>query len=67
MSKYGTFKCENCKGVFNKEWSDEEAEAEWQSVFEKHAQANQERGMVCDDCYNEMLDWKPPEVAEAGL
>lgn len=47
-----TFKCERCKGTFEKAWSDAEADAEMREVF--GALSDEERATVCDDCYREV-------------
>ena len=47
-----TYKCEICEGVFEKGWSDEEASAELGKNFPGHAE--EDCGLVCDDCYEKM-------------
>lgn len=49
----GTFKCSRCKGVFDKEWSDEEAAEELAENFPGYGQ--DECDIVCDDCYAWLL------------
>lgn len=62
-----TFTCENCKQTFSSDWSDEEAQAEYEALFPNHAEAEALVSVVCEDCYNKMLDWKSPEEAEKEL
>lgn len=49
MSK--TFKCAACGGVFEEDWSDEEAQAELAANF---GVPPSECDVVCDDCYKKM-------------
>lgn len=48
------YKCAMCGGVFEKEWSDEEAKAEqedngWGDI------ADEDMEIVCDDCYKKVM------------
>lgn len=54
--KKGEYQCENCLGIFNYGWTDEEAEAEYQANFTEEANAGVEKAIVCDDCYKGMTD-----------
>lgn len=45
-----TYKCGHCKEVFEKAWSDEEALAEMKQEWGNLAEDN--RAVVCDDCFN---------------
>lgn len=56
--KSNEYKCALCKEVFNKGWSDEEAQAEALEVFGEIPQDQQE--VVCDDCYKMMITAVPP-------
>jgi len=42
-----------CRNVYEKGWSDEEADAEYVSTFTE-AEREDERELVCDDCYKRM-------------
>ncbi len=47
------YQCAMCRGVFEKGWSDEEQEAEFQENF--GADSSQIAvSTVCDDCYKEV-------------
>ena len=50
MMEVTEYKCDRCGGVFEKGWSDEDAEAEASEVFSE--EALKDRAIVCDDCYN---------------
>ena len=50
-NKVSQFTCAVCKGVFEKGWSDEKAEAELDQTF---GVPTDECDLVCDDCYKEM-------------
>jgi DNA-directed RNA polymerase subunit RPC12/RpoP len=43
------YKCRGCGGIFEADWSDEEARAETEVVFPGLPPA--ERAIVCDVCY----------------
>ena len=47
------YKCAMCKGIFEKEWSDEEAEAELESTFK--GTPTEDCELVCDDCYKKFM------------
>lgn len=48
-----TYQCEACKKTFEFEsdWTEEEAVAEYESAF---AGDDDDKAVVCDDCYQEM-------------
>lgn len=46
------FRCDLCKGVFKKDWTDEEAKAEMLDKFGDVPE--KERAVVCDDCFERM-------------
>lgn len=48
-----TFKCEVCKGTFIKDWSDEEAIAEKESMFGKIPL--DQCGTVCEVCHDKLM------------
>ena len=54
-----TYRCSACGGIFEKGWSDQEAE---QDAREKwgvpNAMNNPEMTVVCDDCYQQMMAWE---------
>jgi hypothetical protein len=52
-----SFTCAECGGTFEKAWSDEEARAE---ADENFGDELVDPVVVCDDCYQEMVAWKPP-------
>ena len=53
------YQCENCKEVFTKTWTDEEAEAEANSLWgEELLKGNP--AVVCDDCFYDMTEAVPP-------
>jgi len=47
-----TYKCAACDGVFEKEWSDDEAMDESRDLFGDVPQSN--LAVVCDDCFKAM-------------
>ena len=57
--KENEFQCANCKGVFEKGWSDEEAYAETESNFGIPVTEDNKSGLavICDDCYKEFMGW----------
>jgi hypothetical protein len=59
--KYGSFTCAACKGTFDCEWSDEEADAEYRALFPHAAASKAPREVVCDDCFKKMTTAMPPK------
>jgi len=49
-----TFTCGLCGGVFDKGWSDEEAEAEKQEHWPRAVAHEEVFAVVCDDCHRAM-------------
>lgn len=49
--KDNEFQCAVCGGIFEKAWSEEEAEAELKNDFPGFVK--EECDTVCDDCYKE--------------
>lgn len=45
------FKCEMCGGIFDKERSDEETQAEAQELWNIDKLPEEEQAIVCDDCF----------------
>jgi len=43
------FRCAQCGGVFEKAWTDEEAQAEFAENFAEHSL--DDAALVCDECY----------------
>lgn len=56
--KKNEYKCDSCKGVFEKAWSDEEALAEMERDFPSLPE--EERAVVCDDCYKKITNYYSP-------
>ena len=52
--KENEYQCEICKGIFKKGWSDEEAKQEALDIWGEIP--NEERGLVCDDCFKKITD-----------
>lgn len=47
------FRCDACRGVFGRGWSEAEARAEHAELF-GHLGPHEE-AQVCDDCFNEIM------------
>ncbi len=58
--KKNEYKCETCKGVFLKGWTDEEADMEYRQNFEAEYLANVETEIICDDCYKKITNYYSP-------
>jgi DNA-directed RNA polymerase subunit RPC12/RpoP len=56
--KENQYKCAVCGGVFDKVWSDEEAMEEYHKEFP--GVPDEDREIVCDDCWNEITAQVPP-------
>lgn len=48
------FQCDLCKGIFDKGWTDEEANAE---AIETFGGLHPDDGILCDDCHKEYMKW----------
>ena len=46
------YTCEMCKGTYEKEWSDEEAQAEAERLFP--GMDHSDMVLLCDDCYQKV-------------
>ena len=65
MNKEKEFKCANCNGIFDKGWSDEEADKEAEDYFGKPKEDWRDgAAIVCDDCFNDMHPLKYPEIVK---
>ena len=53
MIKENEYKCAMCKNVYQKGWTEEEAQNELEENFGHHEP--EECDLVCDDCYNEIM------------
>lgn len=49
------YECAVCHGVFEKGWSDEEAEREFIATFGRKPQVGELDGIVCDDCHQKVM------------
>lgn len=52
--KDSEFQCADCKRIFDKAWSDEEAEIELQDNFP--GISKEDCDIICDDCYNKLQE-----------
>jgi hypothetical protein len=48
------YRCDECGGVFEKGWSDEEAHEEERAIFGREIPVER-RACVCDDCFNRIM------------
>lgn len=55
-----TFVCESC-GKECEAGPEDEAEEEYQKLWPLEARSNLERARVCDDCFNQFLQWYAKE------
>jgi hypothetical protein len=49
----GSYRCEECGGVFENGWSDEEAAAEAENNFP--GMTPEDAATVCEDCFNDLM------------
>ena len=50
--KFYEFKCKHCGEIFEKEWTEEKALAEYRKIFASLPDAlREDKEMLCDDCY----------------
>lgn len=63
--KENEYECGHCHEVYEKGWSDEEAEKEAQDTFGKPSEEwVGGKVTVCDDCYQKMHPKDNPELVE---
>lgn len=55
------YKCDRCGNVYKNGWSDEEAESEANEIWGNIPE--EERAIICDDCFNIK---SPEEIREIG-
>ena len=48
--KQNEFTCDMCRNTYEKEWTDDEAEAEMKEIW--GVIPKEDRAIVCDDCFN---------------
>ncbi len=54
--KPGEFRCEQCGGVFEEEWTEELALAEYRKIFGKLPDAiKDDKASLCDCCYRKLM------------
>ena len=50
------FRCKQCGGVFEKEWTEEKALAEYRKMFGGLPNAiKKDKEPLCDDCYKKLM------------
>ncbi len=50
------FRCKQCRGVFEKEWTEEKALDEYRKIFGKLPYAlYDDKAELCDDCYRKLM------------
>ena len=53
--KENEYQCSNCRGIFEKAWTDEEANQEAEQFGVKQASAHPDMAIVCEDCYHKIM------------
>ena len=54
--KPGEFRCAQCGGVFEEEWTEERALVEYRKIFGKLPDAiKDDKAALCDDCYRKIM------------
>jgi hypothetical protein len=56
--KNNEYQCNQCKGIFEKGWSDKEAMEEYNTEFA--GALTNDPDVVCDTCYKNMTEIYPP-------
>ena len=59
------FTCDSCKETFLKNWSEEEAVAEYRQLFGEEPEID--AGSVCDECYEVYLEAEERSKFESGF
>lgn len=57
MEQQNEYTCEICNNTYKyvTDWTDEEAKKEYKENFPEESKAKEEKGIVCDSCYNEYI------------
>ena len=55
-----SYECTLCHGRFTKTWSDEEAQAEMESMWTETSDPQ----IVCDDCFTRVMAWAEQDAPE---
>jgi len=54
--KSDKFKCSECGGVFEEEWTEERALAEYRKMFKKLPdELKEDKAALCDNCYKKLM------------
>lgn len=53
-TQQGTFECALCHRTFETEWSDADAQAEYERAFGR-TPTDEDDAVVCDDCYRGVM------------
>lgn len=51
-----SYTCDQCGGVFETDWSEEEAQAESKKLFPKEHAQGMTMARICDDCFQEIKE-----------
>ena len=51
-----------CKHTFESDWTEEEAQAEYESAFGVYVEAGKD--VLCDDCYKKFWSWAEDSAPE---
>lgn len=60
-----SYECSVCHGTFTKTRSDEEAYAEMAGLWKPIPGDDEEPGIVCDGCFQQVVAWAEAEIPEA--
>lgn len=61
MSTPERFVCAGCHEVYEKQWSEEEAHAEFERTFPEQAAAGNATENLCHTCYQGFIEWARSE------
>lgn len=63
--KNNEFKCAMCGEIYTKDWSEEEAKKEAETIFGKPIEDwNGGAAVICDDCFNKVNPADNPEYVK---
>jgi hypothetical protein len=62
--KDNEYQCDACNGIFEKGWTDEEADQECRKNFGEIPE--NEKAVICDDCYKEFMEWSGEQQDPIG-
>lgn len=65
--KENEYRCAQCRMVYEKQWSDEESEAEASEIFGDIEGWRDHAVVICDDCFNQIHPLDNPNAVKKAI